>query len=255
MAERFIDFTMILSFRNILVGFILAFVLFSCGKNNCLSSAGSIVQEERVLEAFQYIETYGTAKLYLKNDTVHKVTIEAGNKLIPNIETTVENGVLTIKDLNKCDFMKGYRDKKIYISVDTLKEININDAADLYTVDTFMADNLKVKFLSELGSCDLNIDVESFQLQIWYASGDFKVKGNVYSAYLNTESTSFIYADSLNNTSCEVNNNSMGDVYFKAGRWMYITIKNSGNIYYTGEPEEVFIKELSGSGKLIKKLD
>jgi len=239
--------------KNVLIVLIVSIVFSSCEKNNCLSSAGDTVQEERMLGTFQYIETYGTFKLYLKNDTVHKVTVEAGNKLIPFIETKVENGILTIKDLNKCNFMKGYRDKKIYISVDTLKELNINNASDLYTVDTFKTYSLKVRFLSELGYCDLNIDAYSFQLQIWYASGDFKVKGNAYSAYLNTESTAFIYADSLNNTSCAVNTNSMGDVYFKAGRWMYITIRNSGNIYYTGKPEEIFIKELSGSGKLIKK--
>lgn len=246
---------MVYRFKYVLIILLSGIVFSSCEKNNCLSPAGDVVQEERGLDAFQYIETYGTFKFYLKNDTIHKVTVKAGNKLIPFIETKVENGILTIRDLNKCDFMKGYRDKKIYISVDTLKELNINDASDLYTVDTFKSQSLKVKFLSELGYCDLNIEIHSFQLQIWYASGNFKVKGNVNSAYLNTESTAFIYADSLNNTSCAVNTNSMGDVYFKAGRWMYITIRNSGNIYYTGEPDEIFVKELSGSGKLIKKLD
>ena len=242
----------LLKVKFIAVFFLFSLVLLSCKKNNCLSPTGKIVSEERILAPFQYIETYGTAKLYLKNDTLHRVAIVAGDKLIPFIETSVENGILTIKDLNKCDFMKGYRDKKIYISVDTLKEININNASDLYTVDTFKVHSLKVKFLSELGSCDLTVDAYNFQLQIWYASGDFKVKGNAYSAYLDAESMAFIYADSLNNTSCTVNNNSLGDCYFKAGRWMYISIKNSGNIYYTGEPEETFVKELSGSGKLIK---
>ena len=232
--------------------FFLGFSLGSCEKNNCLSSGGDIVQEERVLEPFQNIETYNNFEIYLKNDTVHKVEIEAGEKLIPFIETEVENNVLTIKDSNKCDFLKGYDTKKLYISVDTLKEITINEASDLYTVDTFKVHSLKVKFLSQLGYCDIIVDAHLFQLQVWYASGDFKVGGNVYSAYLNAESTSFIYAEGLNNTGCRVSSNSMGDCYVKAGKWMYYKIKDSGNIYYTGTPDTIIVEDHSGAGQFIK---
>lgn len=242
-----------LQVAGLLFIFLFGFSLSSCKKNNCLSRGGDIVQEERILEPFQFIETYNNFEIYLKNDTIHKVEIEAGDKLIPFIETKVENGVLTIKDLNNCDFLKGYDNKKLYISVDTLKEIIINEASDLYTVDTLKVDELKVKFLSQLGSCDLLVDGYGIQLQVWYASGNFKVGGNTYYSYLVAESTSFIYADSLNTTSCTVVNNSMGDIHFKAGLWIYIEIKDSGNIYYSGEPDEIFLKELSGSGKLIKK--
>ena len=231
---------------------VLSFSFGSCEKNNCLSSGGDIVHEERVLEPFQNIETYNNFEIHLKNDTLHKVEIEAGEKLIPFIETEVENNVLTIKDLNKCDFLKGYDTKKLYISVDTLKEITVNEASDLYTVDTFKVYSLKVKFLSQLGYCDLIVDAYLFQLQVWYASGDFKVGGNVYSAYLNAESTSFIYAEGLNSTGCRVSTNSMGDCYVKAGKWMYYEIKDSGNIYYSGTPDTIIVVEHSGSGQFIK---
>ena len=239
-------------FRNILILIFLLIVSQACNKNNCLSSGGDIVQQERVLEPFQYVETYNNFEIYLKNDTIHSITVEAGDKLIPFIETKVENNILTIKDLNKCDFLKGYDTKKLYILVDTLKEITINEASDLYTVDTFNVHSLKVKFLSQLGYCDLTINAHVFQLQIWYASGDFKVKGYAYSAYLNAESTSFIYADNLSNKICTVNNNSMGDCYVKANEWLYYTIQDSGNIYYSGTPDTVIVKEHSGTGQLIK---
>jgi len=240
-------------FVSVLLIFFFGLIFSSCQKNNCLSSGGDIIKEERVLEAFQNIETYSNFKIYLKNDTVHKIGVEAGDKLIPFIETKVENGVLTIKDLNKCDFLKGYNSKKLYISVDTLKEITINEASDLFTVDTLKVHNLKVKFLSQLGYCDLKVDAHVFQLQVWYASGDYKVGGYAYSAYLNTESTSFIYAESLDNTSCRINNNSMGDCYVKAGRWMYYKIRDAGNIYYSGTPDTIIVEEHSGTGKIVKK--
>ncbi|MEN8119847.1 MAG: DUF2807 domain-containing protein [Bacteroidota bacterium] len=245
---------MILRFRyfHIILVFLFAIILNSCQKNNCLSGGGDIVQEERILKPFKYIETFNNFEFHLKNDTIHKVEIEAGGKLIPFIETKVEDSVLTIRDLNKCDFLKGYENKKnIIISVDTLKEIIINNASDLYTVDTFNVHKFKVKFLSQLGYCDLTVNAYVFQLQIWYGSGDYKVCGYAYSAYLNTESSSFIYADSLDNIFCRVNNNSMGDSYVKAGSWMYYKIKDSGNIYYSGTPDTIIIEEHSGTGQLI----
>ncbi len=239
-------------FRYILITILLLIVTQACQKNNCLSSGGDIIHEERTLEAFQYIITHNNFEIYLKNDTIHKIEIEAGDKLLPFIETTVENSVLTIKDLNKCDFIKGYDNKKLYISVDTLKEITINHASDLFTVDTFKVHNLKVLFLSQLGYCDLTIDAHSFQLAVWYASGDFKVNGYAYSAYFSTEQTSFVYAENLDNIICSVHNNSMGDCYVKAGVRLYYSIRDSGNIYYSGIPDSVIINEHSGSGKFVK---
>jgi len=238
-------------FRNILLFALLLFVLTSCEKNNCLSSGGDIIIEERGLDKFKYIVINNNFEIYLKNDTVHKVEIEAGNKLIPYIETKVEGDTLTITDLNKCDFVKGYDSKKLIISVDTLKQITLY-ASDLYTVDTFKVHSLYVLFLSQLAYCDLTVDAHSFKLSIWYASGDFKVSGKTDVAYLGTEQTSFIYAENLENTTCNVNNNSMGDCYVKAGKNLYYSIRNSGNIYYSETPDTVIINEHSGTGKLFK---
>ena len=231
--------------------FFLWIVFSSCQKKNCLSSAGKTISEERILPDFQTIETYDNFSIYLQNDTVHKVRIVAGEKLIPYIETNVENGKLIIKDNNTCNFIKNYSKRKIYISVDTLKEMLINNASDLFTQDTFRVHSCKIRFLSDIGSCDLNIDAYVFLLQIWYASGDYKVKGYAYSCYLSTEQTSFIYADSLQNVSCRAYNNSKGEIHVKAGKWLYYSIKNTGNIYYSGQPDSIIKQEHSGSGKLI----
>ncbi len=239
-------------FRYLFIIVFLLIVTQACQKNNCLSTGGDIVSEERILDTFKYIVTNNNFEIYLKNDTVHKIEIEAGEKLLPFIETTVKNDTLTISNLNGCDFIKGYDDKKIYISVDTLKQITINNASDLFTVDTFKVQNLKVLFLSDLGYCDLTIDAYVFQLQVWYASGDFKVGGYAYSAYLNTEQTSFIYAENLENTICSVKNNSMGDCYVKAGKWLYYSIMDEGNVYYTGTPDTIIVNEHSGTGQFIK---
>ncbi|MCF6242930.1 MAG: DUF2807 domain-containing protein [Bacteroidales bacterium] len=244
---------MSLRFRYIAGLLLLIIVLQSCEKKNCLSSTGSKIEEERILSAFQYIDAYDNFQIYLQNDTVHKVLIETGEKLIPFIETYVQNDTLIIKDNNTCNFLKNYPERKLYISVDTLKGMSLNGASDLFTVDTFRVKSCSIRFLADIGSCDLSVDAYVFQLQIWYASGDFKVKGKAYSAYLSTEQTSFIYADSLESTICHAYNNSKGDIYTQSGKYFYYRIKNTGNIYYSGKPDTIIVQEHSGSGLLIKQ--
>ena len=234
--------------------FVLPLFFLSCEKQNCLSSSGSIVSQDREMLPFQYIVTNDIFKIYLRNDTVHKVQIVTGEKLIPYIETYVANDTLIIKDNNACNFLKNYAEKKIYISVDTLKNMDINGASDVFTVDTFKIKSCKIRFLSKTGSCNMNINAYIFQLQIWYASGDFKVKGKAYASYLSNNVTSFIYADSLVNTICYAYNNSKGDIYVQSGEYFYYRIKNAGNIYYSGEPDTIIVQEHSGTGKLIKMI-
>ena len=239
-------------YKYIVSIFVLFPLFLSCEKQNCLSSSGAIVSQEREMLPFQYIVTNDVFQIYLQNDTVHKVQIVTGEKLIPYIETYVTNDTLIIKDNNACNFLKKYPEKKIYITVDTLKSMDINGASDVFTVDTFKVKSCKIRFLSKIGSCDMNIDAYVFQLQIWYASGDFKVKGKAYSSYLSNNATSFIYADSLVNTICHAYNKSKGDIYAQSGKHFYYQIKNTGNIYYAGEPDTIIVQEHSGTGKLIK---
>ena len=240
-------------YGNIIILFLLMIVFHACEKKNCLSSAGETVSEERDLPVFKYVETYDNLKIYLQNDTAHKVHIVTGEKLIPYIETYVQNDTLIIKDNNTCNFLKNYPEKEIYISVDTLKSMDVYGPSDVFSVDTFKVHSCKIRFLADVSSCDLTIDAYIFQLQIWYASGDFRVKGKTYASYLNTEQTSFIYADSLKNTVCRAYNNSKGDIYVQSGKWFYYTIKNTGNIYYSGQPDTIIVQEHSGKGLLIKQ--
>lgn len=228
-------------------------VFYACEKKNCLSSAGKTVSEERDLPLFKYIESYDNLKIYLQNDTAHKIRIVAGEKMIPYIETYLQNDTLIIKDNNACNFLKNYPENKIYVSVDTLKSMDVYGASDIFTVDTFKTYSCKIRFLADVASCNLTIDAYIFQLQIWYSSGDFRLRGKAYSSYLNAGQTSFIYADSLTNTICHASNTGKGDIYVQSGKWFYYAIKNTGNIFYTGQPDTIIVQDHQGKGLLIKQ--
>jgi hypothetical protein len=228
-------------------------IIISCGKDEYPKSAGVPSREIRNLEAFKTINIYDCFNVYLKTDTINKIEIEAGSKLIPNIETSIKDGVLTIKDLNKFRFLKGYAEMNLYISVDTLSWVTVNDASKLYSMDTLKVQDLAVLFVSQVGFCDLTVNANTIDLEIWYGSGNYIVRGKSDYAMLYARTLSFIYADKLNTNSCYVLNSSMGDCYVSAKESIAVEINDSGNIYYTGKPGEINIIGHKGSGKLIKK--
>ncbi len=225
---------------------------FSCSKEDCLKSSGEKGFEIRQLPSIKKIEIYNYFYVYLKYDTINKIEIEAGEKLIPNIETSVVDSVLTIKDLNACGFIKGYDAKNLYISVDTLSEIVIKDGINLYSVDTLKFPSLKVKFVSDIGYCDITVDNKNLTFQVWFGSGDYILRGKTDYLYLNMNYLSFGDANELLAKSAYVYNKSMGDCYVNVSNKLRAFIKDEGSIYYRGNPTEVILEEHTGKGKLVK---
>lgn len=235
-----------------LVLFMIVFMQ-SCARKDCLSSSGEKASVVRMLKSFRKVEVYNYFKIYFKQGAESKIEIQTGEKLLSNIETSIVDNTLTIKDLNVCGFIKGYEEKKLIITVDTLEEINVHDGAELYTIDTMNSDkNLIVKFLSDIGKCDLTVNNKQTTLSVWYASGDFKLRGKTDYLYLAVNELAFGYAEELEAKSCYVVADSMGDCYVNTVGPLRVLILNTGNIYYLNNPSEIIYVEQTGSGKLIK---
>ncbi len=239
--------------RTLIILLILTcFSSFSCDKKDCLKSSGVQKKEVRLLDAFREIHVYNYFDVYLKTDTVNKIEIEAGENLLQNIETSIIDGVLTIKDLNACGFIKGYDKKKLYISADTLFAVEIYDGVNLYSSDTLKFPSLKVKYLSDLGHCNLTVDCKALTFQVWYGSGAYILKGQTDYLYFDIEHLAIGYADELETTTATVLNNSMGNCFINVNGELKASILDEGNIYYQGNPTNIVIEERTGTGKLIK---
>ncbi len=223
----------------------------SCGKK-CISGAGKTIKKERTIDDFTQIELYGVFNVYLKSGNKSKIEIEMGENLISNIETKVKDKVLTINDNNSCDYIKGYADKNLHITIDTLTQLIVYDAAKLFTVDTLKTPNLNIIFKSEIGYSNLTVDCKVFQFSVWFGTGDYYLQGKADYFAVGPHYLSFIYAQNLKSKDCRAYSNSMGDLYINTNNLLYVKIQNEGNIYYSGNPNKIIVEEDTGKGKLIK---
>ena len=109
--------------KRILYLFLLVSLITSCNKEDapdCFQTAGDIVQNEVAVPEFEELIVYGRIKLYIEQGEEHKVVIESGENLINEVTAEVENGRLSLRNGNDCNFFRDYELTTVYVTVPKL---------------------------------------------------------------------------------------------------------------------------------------
>jgi hypothetical protein len=112
------------SSQIILLIFSVIFFTSGCGKNGCLKNAGAVKTTVRQPGSFNEIMLYDKIDVVLTQDSVQQIKIESGENMLPNIETTVIDNVLTVRDNSSCKWVRDLDEKiTVYISTPKLQQI------------------------------------------------------------------------------------------------------------------------------------
>src|ERR1035438_2692627 len=110
------------TFKIIMFRLSLGFIgLSGCSKSgDCITSTGTIVQEERRVGDFDSINVQDYVNIILTQDSVNKVVVEAGQNIISGITTNVIHDVLYINNTLKCNWLRSYSKAiNVYVSAKT----------------------------------------------------------------------------------------------------------------------------------------
>jgi hypothetical protein len=234
--------------------FLFTFLFSSCKKEHlfdCFKSSGKTITVERPVSYFSIIDTYNDVNLVLHSGAAGKVQITGGSNIIDGITASVENNKLTIRNENKCNWVRDFKNKfTVDVWVDSLNNLinngsgNITFADTLYTYE-FSYDNwnasgfIKMKFNGD--RIHVNIHTGSADLEVSGIAGINFLHFNGY-GYMNFKDlkTHITYISSLNSGDCRIN--VRDDLEAK--------ISYIGNIYYSGNPHHL-ITSITGTGQLI----
>ncbi len=240
--------------QHIFLSFLFLFFFFSCSDNNCLKSKGEIKSETRLLNSFKKIEINDLFNIYLVNDSIEKIEIETNENILNNVLTNVEDSVLVLNNTTKCRFLKeNNKFPNLTIHIKYLNFIEINEACNIYTIDTLKINRFLIRNIGNIGFADLNIETNHFFFELWETStGKYFIKGKT--TYFTTTSygNSYIFADNFFSKYTSVKSNSTGDYYLNCTEKIVGEIKSSGDVFLFGNPITININEES-SGKLILK--
>ena len=218
---------------------------------NCLTSAGSVIMEQRVVSDFDSIDVGDYVNLFLTQDSVNRVMVESGKNIIDGITTENNDHLLVIRNTNTCNWLRSYNvPVNVHISVKNLRKIYYEASGNINSTNTITSGYFIVLVSNGCGTIDLDLNVQEGYFRLEQGTVDFKLRGHC--------SISTIYAGDFGFFDCKdlatgysfVTNKGSNDCYVKAFQYMDATIGNIGNIYYSGNPDTL-ITHLNGTGQVL----
>ena len=181
--------------RSLLSMLVFIAILFSgCNSEDapeCLQAPGRIVQKEVSLATFSKVVVYGKVKVFISQGTEQKVIVEAGENLIGQISAEVEEGQLSLRDLNTCDFFRTTYVPVVHVTVPNLTYIE-------------NAGNQMIEGIGELNFPQITLKSNNYvKNPEVYTNGDFRfnlvsqnihVSGDDFSNFYLTGSTGYMVA-------------------------------------------------------------
>jgi hypothetical protein len=236
-----------------IVAAILCLYLFnSCSKEktfDCIKSTGHLKKEDRYFDNFSSLYVYDNINVILVQNLAGKVTVEAGENLLPKITCEQDGKKLTIKNKNTCNWVRKYDVPiNLYVGVDQVKEISQSGYGKINEGEPIKTDTLRIYNLT-FGDTDLSIDA-TFVGFIADDHSSFTLRGNVNK----------IAGKGFKNSKTDTKgaqahwiyfiNHSLLDAEIFSDSLVQADMAGDGNILCSGHPPFVQYHYFSGKGTL-----
>ncbi|MFZ4520994.1 MAG: head GIN domain-containing protein [Bacteroidales bacterium] len=228
-------------------------LLNSCTKDggNCVSSTGQIVMQDRHISDFDSIRVFDYMNIILKQDSINKVSVETGENIASGIVTELSGRELILRNTNKCNWLRSYsKPVNVYISVRNLLKIHYESSGNITCTDTLRNGYLKIDMWGGCGTIDLKVHIGDGYFIQHMGTATLILNGicNISSVFAGDYG--LLQLKGLKTGYTFVTNSGSNDCYVNAKHSLGATINSIGNIYYSGDPEEIK-STINGSGKLI----
>jgi hypothetical protein len=223
---------------------------------------GNVMTETRQMPRFDRVINEGNFDVYIIQDGLSEVTVEAESNLIPLIRTRVQGSTLEID--TKDDLRNNYP-MKIYVHTDEVEEMKLSGSGQILA-EQITTGNIEIGisgsgylffggtaedvdcFISGSGSMDLDLTADEIDANI-SGSGDMDIWGVAREGDFDISGSGSIRSYELLQQQCYARISGSGDMYVNVEDYLDVNISGSGSVYYMGTPS-VNIK-ITGSGQVI----
>ncbi len=226
---------------------IIALVLNSCERFNCIEGNNIFASEERPTGYFSGIELDGYFDVYVNYDTIPGIKVEGDENLLHYITTYVKGNTLEIGSNSRRCLESGH---PIVITVNTPELYYLNlDGSGFINCGYFNTQSLDIE-LDGSGIIYADVDCDELKAQI-DGSGEIRLYGSCLTSYLRIDGSGRIRAFDFESEECYVDIYGSGDVYVFVWDILDVYIEGSGIVYYEGNP--VVRQRIEGSGDVRRR--
>jgi hypothetical protein len=224
----------------------------SCKKENrcdCIKRTGDIVSELRTVDAFDRIYLEDNVNVFITQDSVFEVKVEAGEHLISLIKTEVTNGEIKITNKNRCNWARSYKPQvNVYLRMPAVKYITSDGVGTIKSINTITTSTFDYRLMSS-GDLDLTVNNNEV-IGHMHGAGDVYLHGTTNHHAVNIVGNGFINAGDLETSYTWILSRTSGNIYVRARDLLQVSIIENGDIYYSGNPATID-KVITGTGNLI----
>jgi hypothetical protein len=230
--------------------------LFSCKKaedRTCLKGAGEESVKEVIVPSFDRLDLGPHLKYVLVQDTVEKLVLRGGFNLLNHVETSVSEGLLTISNGNKCNFLRNYKKEiEVEIHFQDIKNVHFEGTKELKCSNTLILNDLSFTIRDGAGRVNLDVNANSLQMLVTHGWGNFDINGNVNFMKLEVRSNGFGNTEGMTVVdSIYVLQSSAENVSINSNNTLLrAEIGGSGDVLYKGTPTQIDLNNY-GTGELV----
>ena len=103
----------------------LIFISIGCSNpSECIEATGSIITKGFTVPDFDKIIVHQGISLVITEGSIYKVEVKTGENLMSNIEVSVVDGMLTLKDNTTCNWVREYGNTIVYVTAPNVTELH-----------------------------------------------------------------------------------------------------------------------------------
>ncbi|MCK8061734.1 DUF2807 domain-containing protein, partial [Fusibacter sp. A2] len=174
----------------------------------------------------------------LEKSDKFEAVLDGWSNLMPKVKLTVDgNGMLTLEDENKFDFVRNPQNKTtVHLYYDgEISAITSHSDGVISHIDTLHTAGLTILAEDASGSIELTLKTAGVSIGTNNRNvADIKLQGVAYGLGITNWGNAPINAQDFEVTNCDIVHRGPGDLYLNVTNTLSVTIYSIGDIYYKG---------------------
>lgn len=237
---------------SLLAAFVLSVCLMSCGEvfGDRVKGNGNIKSETRETSAFTKVDVSGSIDLYIRQDSVRSIKVEADENLLDHIEVTTQGETLVIRPERGFN-LKPTGNIKVYVSSPVFERLEASGACDIFSENKITSSEEIHIDLS--GSCEVTLDLNAPKVTADLSgASDVNLRGETKELVVDGSGSSGIRCFELMAENVQIEISGAGNAEVFASVKLDVNVSGAADVKYKGNAE--VSQRISGAGS-VKKVE
>ncbi len=222
---------------------------------DCLKRTGKMVKQARKVGRVRQLFLYDDMDLNLATGTDSVITVEAGENLLPAIETLQTGDSLTIRNNNRCNWVRSYRKPlqvTLYIPPHTDFYLTHYGAGRVQCLDSLQLDYAIIASFDGGGNIDIRGNLGYISI---YSNSPAHIsltgRSDQTEIWLN-RAIGRVSAEKLISQNCKIRHSGSNEIRVFPIKELQAEITENGTVAYYNEPLKI-TSTITGRGKLVRR--